>query len=321
MVLVLGACSNRSGDDAARDDVGAPVTSLAPPSSPSTVAPPEPAAVPASTVAVAASTTTLAPTPLEALFGTAEEQLARNRLVEQQVATCMTVLGWQYIAVDPAATGALEPGGDAFRSRYGYGITTFIAGSGGGGDALADEPGDPNAPYVAALSLDERDRYVDDLYGPPDEAAGDPGSEPAATQGCLGEARALVYGSQPGLAPELSERLDRALAGIDDDGRVVRATLDWGECLRAEDPAWDFAEPEDVQPYLEGELSATDVDDEPALTALQDQERALAAADHACQQQHLIDVVRAVRIDVEQRFIDDNLDVVLTAGPSTTGAP
>ena len=320
--LAIASCSSDEGDDsapststtvAAMASAATAATTSAPPTAPTTAA----ATTVASTTAVptTAPPTTLAPTPLEALLGTREEQAARQRQVEDQVALCMVALGWQYTPVDPAVAAG-EPGTEEFRDRYGYGITTFI---GAPPDPALDEP-DPNAAYVATLGPVEQERYLTDLYGPPDEeAAGDETTTTVAgtaPPGCQGQARGFVYNDVATLDADAQRRLDVALGAIRVDPRVVTATSEWAACVAAAatGSAWAFADTEAIQPYLEAELAATNTDDPAAVAALQAEERALAAADHACQEDLLAPTVRMVRVEIEQQFLDENPDVVVQAG-------
>lgn len=320
--LAIASCAGDDSDDAVPDTTttstlaastsAATVATTTAPSTtaaPTTVAPTTPAA------AASALPTTLAPTPIEALLGTREEQEARQRQLEDQVAKCMIALGWQYTPVDPTVAPG-EPGTEAFRDRYGYGITTFI---GATPDPALDEP-DPNAAYVATLGPGGQERYLNDLYGPPDEAAaGDETTTTAAgtaPAGCQGQARGFVYRDVPTLDADAQQRLDDALGAIRNDPRVVAATSDWAACVMAAatGSAWAFADTEAIQPYLEAELAATNTDDPAAVSALQAEERALAAADHACQEDLLAPTVRMVRVEIEQQFLDENPDVVVQAG-------
>jgi len=321
--LALVSCSGDDSDDAAPSTSTTTTTTVAASTSAATAATTAPSTTAAATTAAPTTTaaattappTTLAPTPLEALLGTREEQEARQRQVEDQVAQCMAALGWQYTPVDPTVAPG-EPGTDEFRDRYGYGITTFI---GATPDPAIDEP-DPNAAYVATLGPVEQERYLNDLYGPPDEeAAGDEttttlaGTAPA---GCQGQARSFVYTDVPTLDTDAQQRLDGALGTIRGDPRVVAATADWAACVAAaaNGQTWTFADTEQIQPYLEAKLAATNTDDAAAVAALQAEERALAAADHGCQEDLLAPTVRMVRVEIEQRFLDENPDVVAQAG-------
>ncbi len=316
--LALASCSGDDGDDAS--PTSSTTTTVAASTSAATTAPPTPGAATtvAPTTTAAATTappTTLAPTPMEALLGTREEQEARQRQVEDNVAQCMAALGWQYTPVDPTVAPG-EPGTAEFRERYGYGITTFI---GATPDPAIDEP-DPNAAYVATLGAVEQERYLNDLYGPPDEeASGDETTTivaGAAPAGCQGQARSFVYTDVPTLNGDAQQRLDAALGSIRGDPRVVAATADWAACVAtaATGPAWAFADTEAIQPYLEAKLAATDTDDSAAVAALQAEERALTAADHACREDLLVPTVRMVRVEIEQRFLDENPEVVAQAG-------
>lgn len=323
--LALASCSGDDSDDAVPTTITA--TTIAASTSPATTATratttttSAASTTVAPTTTAAATTappTTLAPTPMEALLGTREEQEARQRQVEDQVAQCMAALGWQYTPVDPTVAPG-EPGTDEFRQRYGYGITTFI---GAPPDPTLDEP-DPNAAYVATLGPVEQERYLDDLYGPPDEgAAGDETTTTVADTapaGCQGQARSFVYGDIPTLDTNAQQRLDAALGAIRGDPRVVAATAEWAACVAeaaaATGRVWTFADTEATQPYLESKLAATNTDDAAAVAAVQDEERALAAADHDCQEELLAPTVRMVRVEIEQRFLDENPDVIAQAG-------
>jgi hypothetical protein len=205
------------------------------------------------------------PSPLEEFMGwdprlrteMSEEDLQKNREVEDRVVECMRAEGFEYIAHDPSAdpTGmaeinALPP--DEFAAQYGYGITTIDR------EAAIDRAreANPNNAIVDGLSDAARRQYFEaengaataaEKYGepPPSDA------EAEARPGCRPQAEEAVFGSQgkPPLPADL-ETVRREIDALDDqvrsDPRVDAAASAWADCMvNAGHP--ELVHPDDVQ--------------------------------------------------------------------------
>jgi hypothetical protein len=190
------------------------------------------------------------PSPLEEFMGwdprlrteMSEEDLQKNREVEDRVVECMRAEGFEYVAQDPSADpaglsdiDALPP--DEFAAQYGYGITTIDR------QAAIDQAreADPNTAIVAGLSDAARRQYFEAMNGaasaaekfgepPPSEAEAD------AQPGCRPQAEEAVFGSQekPPLPADLEE-VRREIDALDDqvrsDPRVDAAAAAWADCM------------------------------------------------------------------------------------------
>jgi hypothetical protein len=172
-----------------------------------------------------------------------EEQLAKQRKVEDATAACMKAAGFEYVAVPPEANpkskfnDAFDLPPDKFAEQYGYGISTIDW-------SKPDEDSDPNAKIRSALSPAAQKAYDKALNG---ELAGNggvvkavpaDGKRPALKDlGCRGKAGEEVYGkSEDKLADfskfeSLFKDLEALRKRIDSDQRVVEATSAWSDCM------------------------------------------------------------------------------------------
>jgi hypothetical protein len=190
------------------------------------------------------------PSPIEEFMGwdvrrpteMSEEDVQRNREVEDRIVECMGAEGFEYIAQDPSADpaglselDALPP--DEFAAQYGYGITTIDR------EAAFDRAreADPNTAIVDGLSEAARRQYNEALNGAEQTAAkfGEPPpseAEAEARPGCRGQAEEAVFGSQekPPLPADL-EAVRREIDALGDqvrsDPRVDAAAAAWADCM------------------------------------------------------------------------------------------
>jgi hypothetical protein len=210
----------------------------------------------------------LQPSPLEEFMGwdvrrrteMSEEDVQRNREVEDRIVECMRAEGFEYIAQDPSVdpTGlsdlnALPP--DEFAAQYGYGITTIDR------EAAIDQAreADPNTAIFDGLSDAARRQYFEAENGATAAAAkfGEPApsdAEAEARPGCRPQAEEAVFGSQekPPLPADL-ETVRREIEALDDqvrsDPRVDAAAAAWSDCMTAAGHP-ELVHPDDVQPEI-----------------------------------------------------------------------
>jgi hypothetical protein len=205
------------------------------------------------------------PSPLEEFMGwdprrrieMSEEDVQKNREVEDRIVECMQAEGFEYIAQDPSVdpTGlsdidALPP--DEFAEQYGYGITTIDR------EAAIDQAreADPNNAVFDGLSEAARRQYFVAMNGAATAAEkfGEPppsDAEAAARPGCRPQAEEAVFGSQekPPLPADLEE-VRREIDALDEqvrsDPRVDVAATAWADCMAGAGHP-EQVHPDDVQ--------------------------------------------------------------------------
>jgi hypothetical protein len=227
--------------------------------------------------------------------------------------------GFDYVPVDPnaqqaALTGAQGMSEADFEKQYGYGITTLyeqrrqlaIAG--------------PNKTIRDSLSEPDRKAYDKALHGDDPTAtfydAVDTGDF-TRLGGCLKTATEQVFGGADVLT-SLSAKLDELDEKIRADARMVKAVKDWSACMR--EAGFDgLEEQEEVDEVLAQKLEAivgspeeiaetggSSKYDKAALTALQQEEVAMVAADIKCEEEHVEDVEEEVTAEYEADFREQN---------------
>ncbi|TCM45796.1 hypothetical protein [Kribbella sp. VKM Ac-2568] len=178
--------------------------------------------------------------------GSSEEELAKQRKVEDGTAACMKAAGFEYVAVPPESNpkskfdDAFNLPPDKFAEQYGYGISTIDWSKPGGEDDT-----NPNTKIRNALSATAKKAYDKALNGP--NATGDgnviavpsdgkSSSTGPTDMGCRGKAVEEVYGKRDMLADfskyeSLFKDIDALRKRIESDQRVVDATAAWADCL------------------------------------------------------------------------------------------
>jgi hypothetical protein len=187
--------------------------------------------------------------PLAALFGFDSDPVEQRRLqlaAEEQIASCMRDLGFEYEPVDYSTMTNPEDelqftDPTAFGEKYGYGIMRsyelYETGSGVAGPEFVD----PNQEYVNSLSADEQTAYYNALFGtqfsePVGTVVGDVPSESVAPptpeqQGCNGQAYAEVYGQDATNDPEVQEAIGGIYEDLENDPRLDDARKLWATCI------------------------------------------------------------------------------------------
>ncbi len=180
--------------------------------------------------------------------GSSEEELAKQRKVEDGTAACMKTAGFEYVPVPPESqpkgkfNDAFNLPPDKFAEQYGYGVSTIDWSKAG-----ADDDNNPNTKIRNALSPAAQKAYDKALNGPNATANGNvviapkEGSGPAESGkmdlGCRGKAAQEVYGKGEDRQAEfkkyesLFKDIQALAKRIEDDQRVVDATTAWADCL------------------------------------------------------------------------------------------
>lgn len=241
-------------------------------------------------------------------FGLTEAELnARIEAVEADIATCMRTAGFEYVPVDAATVrDAMDADGtkpgvsdEDYVAQYGFGITTVFD------DPVADlGRGEQNNTIVAALPPAERVAYDRTLLGEPGSVALARALEDedlSNTGGCTRAALEKAFATD-----ELNgSYVNPADVLLEQDPRMVKAIEEWAQCLR--DAGFDYAHPDEITDELAERLEALLAGADPAslvgpeaaaLIELQGEERALAVAATACEEDHIVPVQDTIEAEI-----------------------
>ncbi len=231
-------------------------------------------------------------------FGTEEFGLSMAELtrrieeVETYIGACMADAGFEYIPVAFATIRSAmtsdksAPGfsGSEYRAQYGHGITT-----------QPDKPivtiglGDQNRRILDSLSEPDRIAYERTLWGQDTSATFAFALESenfSRTGGCTRAAVDQFFTAEETAATYFNP----ADAYVLQDPRAIEALAAWSECMAG--AGFTFRHPDDIDFDLQArfdsitegrdpkELTGADLD---ALQNLQDEERAVVAANHPCE--------------------------------------
>ena len=235
--------------------------------------------------------------------------IARQSRVETAIRDCMRAEGFEYVPVDPhaqraAVLGASRLTDEEFIQQFGYGISTLW----GRGRAQAD----PNERVRMSLGPADRRAYDRVLWGENSgatfTAAVDSGDF-EALGGCTRKATEAVFGGAP-VITHLQGKLDALEERVLQDQRMVRAIENWSKCMA--EAGFEYEEPEAIDSDmfqrmekivgpLPGQFATGPAPGEKArpynqakLADLQQQEVALARADHRCEIEHITPVEEKV---------------------------
>lgn len=246
-------------------------------------------------------------------FGLTEAEIVqRVDGVEAAIATCMTDAGFEYLPVDyPTARQAMDsnskPSGldpDQFRQELGYGISTLFAGA---ATQATSGLGERNLRIRDALSTTDRVAWERQLFGEnPNQTfvVGLDSEDLSQTGGCTRAAVEATFSSDE-LGPGFVNYQNAEGARVDQDPRVIAAYRDWTTCMR--DAGFSYAAADEIDVDLSTRLDAITADEDPAglstgaqsaLTQLQGEERAIAAADHDCELKFVADVKTQVQTEL-----------------------
>ena len=268
-----------------------------------------------------------------------EEDLAKQRKVEDATAACMKTAGFEYVAVPPEQNAkskfseAFNLPPDKFAEQYGYGISTIDWSKAG------DDDTNPNTKIRSALSPAAQKAYDKALNGP--NATGNgaivieggkdgPSSSGQQDLGCRGKAIKEVYGQDRGMDFKKFESLFKDIQAlqkrIDTDQRVVDATSAWADCMadaghsgftKVDDPREQIQQKLDTltgnKPPAKGGPSKTitgppsfDKVDSAKLSELRKSEIALAVADQKCKASGYDDAYKKVQYAAEKEFVEQH---------------
>jgi hypothetical protein len=270
-----------------------------------------------------------------------EEDLAKQRKVEDATAACMKTAGFSYVAVPPEQNAkgkfsdAFNLPPDKFAEQYGYGISTIDWSKAG------DEDTNPNTKIRNALSPAAQKAYDKALNGP--NATGNgavviqggddggPSSSGGADLGCRGKAVKQVYGDARGKVDfkkfdSLFKDIQALQKRIDSDQRVVDATSTWSDCM-ADAGHTGFKKVDDPRNQVQQKLDALTGNKPPAkngpsktitgppsfdkvdsakLSELRKFEIDLAVADQKCKAGGYDDAYKKVQYEAEKEFVEQH---------------
>jgi hypothetical protein len=272
------------------------------------------------------------------------ESDAKNRKVEELVATCMQDQGFDYTPNDTNGGTVfasddldVEWGSREFAEQYGYGISTDPWGSTEQPVDDGSEYVDPNAEYTEAMSESELAAYQEALWGVPQEYV--EGEEPVeydwTTAGCYGAAQHEVYeigGTDTDEFSALEDEISAFWETVQADPRISELNASWGSCMA--DAGFDgltsandstqplYDEWNQLQGYddpdYQAQVESWDWEADPngpkqpepdadAVAAFTKKEIAMAVADFDCKDE--VDFQEeSQRIDheLQQQFVDQN---------------
>lgn len=185
---------------------------------------------------------------------------AQQVQIEEAVAECMKLEGWEYIPVQyPSSSSSVEYTDEdevERLTREGLGVTYYML-QDGSDDAATDDPWadfvDPNQEYIESLSADEQTAFYGSLYGTEEEQAAastteiDPETGEEYTMmtgnlGCQGEAYDEINGdditSSPGYWEAIQGYYDELQTRVDSDSRMVELNDNWVSCMS--DAGYDY---------------------------------------------------------------------------------
>jgi hypothetical protein len=268
-----------------------------------------------------------------------DEELAKQRKVEDATAVCMKAAGFDYVAVPPEQNAkskfsdAFNLPPDKFAEQYGYGISTIDWSKAGD-----DQGSNPNTKIRSALSPTAQKAYDKTLNGP--NATGNgavvieggksgPSTNGTTDLGCRGKAVEQVYGKGKDRAADfkkfdsLFKDIQALQKRIDADQRVVDATTGWSDCMADAGHA-GFKKTTDPRDQVQQKLDALTGNKPPAkggpaktitgppsfdkvdatkLADLRKFEIALATADQKCKAKGYDDAYKKVQYEAEKEFV------------------
>lgn len=269
-----------------------------------------------------------------------EEQLAKQRKVEDATVACMKAAGFEYVAVPPESQGkskfdeAFKLPPDKFAEQYGYGISTIDWSKAGEAD-----DNNPNTKIRKALSPTAQKAYDKALNGQfgngnvaiaAEEGANTPAAKPDL--GCRGKAAEEVFGKRDEKMADfkkfdsLFKDIEALRKRIEADQRVVDATAAWSDCL-ADAGHSGFKKPDEPREKISTKLDeltgatkggpskggpavvtgppSFDKVDAAKLADLRKEEIELAKADQTCKKQ-FEEPFKKAQYELEKEFVEAN---------------
>lgn len=271
-----------------------------------------------------------------------EEQLAKQRKVEDATAACMKAAGFDYVAVPPEKdpkskfNDAFNLPPDKFAEQYGYGISTIDWSKPGG-----EDDSDPNTKIRKALSPTAQKAYDKALNGqfangggvvamPQDDGKS---TNKVTDMGCRGKAAEDVYGKRDDKMADfqkfdsLFKDIEALRKRIEADQRVVDATSAWSDCL-ADAGQSGFKKPDEPREKISKKLDeltgakqggpskggpavvtgppSFDKVDAAKLADLRKEEIELAKADQGCKTKVYDEPYKKAQYELEKEFVSAN---------------
>ena len=242
-------------------------------------------------------------------FGMTEEQLVNAiEQTEAAIAECMDAEGFEYTPIDPVtfreamSSLAAVPGlsDEEFVAQYGYGFSTLPP-------VQAFRAGPENQRIYDSLSEQDKVAYDRALWGDNTEATFVfmlENEDFEGAGGCTKTAIEAVF-TEEQRNPNFENPFDRL---VEQDPRYQDAIEEWSACMS--EAGYDYESPEDAEDEIleryndltrgQPPETLTGTDQE-ALSELQGEERAIAAADLNCAEEHLIPVEEQVERDISGR--------------------
>ena len=269
-----------------------------------------------------------------------EEELAKQRKIEDATAKCMETAGFEYVAVPPESNpkskfnDAFNLPPDKFAEQYGYGISTIDWSKPGG-----EDDNDPNTKIRKSLSPTAQKAYDKALNGQLATANGNAVAIPSdgkgtnnkvTDMGCRGKAVEDVYGKRDDKMADFSKfdslfkDLEALRKRIEGDQRVVDATAAWSDCLadaghsgfkKVEEPREGISKKLDEltgnKPNKQGQMTVTgppsfDKVDAQKLADLRKEEIELAKADQGCKAKVYDESYKKAQYELEKEFVTAN---------------
>ncbi len=242
-------------------------------------------------------------------FGMTEEELVTAiEDTEAAIATCMDGAGFEYVPIDSVtfreamSSLAAVPGlnDEEFVSQYGYGFSTLPP-------VQSFGAGEENRNIYEQLSPEDQVAYERELWGDNTEATFVFMLENEDFEGAGGCTKTAIEATfaEEQLDPNFENPFDLL---VEQDQRYQAAIEDWSACMA--EAGYDYESPEDAEDELLERYNdltrgqppeALEGADQEALAELQGEERAIAAADLACAEEHLIPVEEQVERDISGR--------------------
>jgi hypothetical protein len=263
-----------------------------------------------------AASSDVKPFPKE--FGLTDEELVEKiEAVEPLIAECMNEAGFEYVPVDyltvrKAMTSDKSAPGlndEEYAAQFGFGISTRLDVAGLPPQLATDTIiqiglGEQNIQIFNNLSEADQEAYNHTLFGEDTHATFAFTLEDedfSETGGCTRAAIEQVF------TPEQMEAsfYNPGDALVEQDPRVIAAIADWAACMREE--GFDYNSPEEVEGDIEDRLDAIldgaepaelSPDAQAALTELQGEERAIAVAVLACEEEFITPAVEQVQTEL-----------------------
>ena len=270
--------------------------------------------------------------------GSSEEELAKQRKVEDATAACMKTAGFDYVAVPPESNpkskfnDAFNLPPDKFAEQYGYGISTIDWSKMG-----PDDSSNPNTAIRNKLSATAKKAYDKALNGQLGNGnvvamPADGKNNAKIDSGCRGKAAESVYGKGDDKMNDFSKYdslfkdLEALRKRIEADQRVVDATAAWSDCLadaghagfkKPDEPRQKVSQKLDAltgnnsSPPKSGKITAVgppsfDKVDAQKLAELRKFEIELAKADQTCKAKVYDAPYKKAQFELEKEFVGEH---------------